>query len=422
VAALAILASGCSGGGSSAAPSSTAGGACKVVVQDLLRLTQRYIDGFGVDSQPRVSASASPTGSPSQSPTPIATPVTEQQYADAISSARGRLAQSGCDIAAFQEAMQSGLQAVKSRGAIATAVLAQLRVSMSGQLSPRPVTRTATPTDDLSTLLAQLPDSSTLVLGKGSYRLPDTLVLLRSITIRGAGPDATILVSEAPQASVLVMTDKQVSLSRLAIRRNGATPGSVVMTGPSARLALRSVSVSGARADTDGAGGVGVLLTAVGSAVANAGTTFTAVDSTFTDNDAAGVAAGGTHRIAITRSTFQRNRQCGVCYLGSSVGTVSGDTFTGNAVGIVVASPAADVIHGNTINGGDIGIQATGESKPVITGNTISGTARAAMVFVNDASGRVDGNDCSGDRTGIAVARTAYPTVATNSCRVTLGQ
>ena len=48
-------------------------------------------------------------------------------------------------------------------------------------------------------------------------------------------------------------------------------------------------------------------------------------------------------------------------------------------------------------------------------------TARASMVFIDTSAGTVDGNNCSGDRAGIAVAKSAYPYVGHNACRVTIG-
>jgi nitrous oxidase accessory protein NosD len=417
-----VVATACSSTSSPSSHGASPATGCRPIVAKLVDLTQRYLDGVAADTQLTGLATTPPSQSPSPSPSPSASTVTEQEYTAAITAARQNLAAAGCSQAVFSEALQAGLGTVRPHGAVATAVLAQLRAESSGSVPTAAVSRTATPRDDLSSILAALPAGSTLTLTAGTYRLPDTLVLLRPVTVRGAGPGATVLTSQAGDAAVLVLTDQRVMVSGLAVRRIGTAAGSVIVTGPTAALTLRHVAASGARVDPKGtSGGVGVLLTASGATTGGPGVSFTAVDSTFSDNDAAGVAAGGTHRVSISASTFAHNRQCGVCYLGSSSGTVGTSTFTGDAVGVVVSSAGAVVVKGNHFQGGDVGIQVVAQARPTITGNVISGTARAAMVFVDTSSGTVDGNNCSGDRSGIAVARSAYPYVKTNACRVTLG-
>ena len=421
VAALLAVA-GCSSSSRPSPHTTTAAIGCRPTVAKLVTLTQRYLDGVAADTQIPGLVTASPTPSTSASASPSASPVSQQDYVDAITNARAQLPAVGCSQAAFTEAMQSGLQTVRPHGAIAGAVLDQLRAQLRGDFPTTAVTRRAGPHDDLAQVLAELPPKSTLLLAAGTYRLPDTLVLLRSITIRGAGSGKSVLTSATANAAVLVLTDQPVTLSGVALRRTGTAPGSVVVTGPTAAISFRDVAVSGARAaSSGGAGGVGVLLTAVGAPFTNRTVTFRAVNSSFSGNDSAGVAAGGTHHVVITGSTFAQNRQCGVCYLGASTGTVSGSTFTSDVVGVVVSSEAPVAIEHNHFQGGDVGIQATGQAKPTVTNNVLKGTARASMVFVGTSAGTVDGNDCSGDRAGIAVARTAYPYVKKNACRVTLG-
>lgn len=422
VAAVAAAAVGCTGG--SATQTRAPSDPCANVTTQLLAQTQRYIDGYGVDAQPSVGASASPSPTRPATPTPSATssPLTEQDYGLAISTARNELAAAKCDQATFQQQLAAGLRATHAKGAIAAAVLAQLRVSLTGALPPKPVTRTIGPADDVADALAAMPDGSTLVMRAGTYRLPDILVILRSVSVRGAGPGRTILTGAAAEATLLLMTAKPVTLEQLAVRHVGKAAGSVVVTGPTAALSLRDVSVSGGRADSSGGGGIGVLLTGSSAGRPSPTVTFTAVGSTFSDNDAAGVAAGGVHRIALSTSTFANDRQCGVCFLGDSEGTVRDSTFRRNAVGVVTSSSGAPLVRHNTIAEGDVGIQAAGDARPVLLDNVIRAMTRAAMVFIGNASGRVDGNNCSGDPSGIAVARSAYPDVRTNACRVTLGQ
>jgi hypothetical protein len=420
--AVAAAISGCTGsGGSSPKAAETPVNPCRPIARDLIASAQRYVDGFGVATQPTVNASATPSASPTPTSTTTAAPMTQQDFADAVTAARNRLAPDGCSIPAFQEAMTSGLQAVHSNGAIAGAVLMQLRASLTGQLPSTPVSASATPHDDLAARLAQMPDGSTLLLAKGTYKLTDTLVLLRSVTIRGAGPGATFLTSTAPDAVVLALTGGRVNLSLLAVRRLGGA-GSVITAAPQAQMSLKDVHVSGARTDKQGAGGVGVLLTATGNDTAASALSFISARSSFTDNASGGILAGGGQAVAVTASSFARNVQCGVCFLGASGGSIDGNSFLDNGYGVVAASAAKTAIRGNHFIGGAVAIEATGNAKPTVVDNTIMGSTRASMVFTGNAAGTVDGNDCSGDPAGIAVARSAFPFVRTNKCRVTLGK
>ena len=300
-AAVTVLA-GCTGS-SSGARKATPGDACTTITAGLLATTQRYVDGFGVDQQPAVASTATPTPTPS----PSASPLTEQAYGQAIAAARTELAAAKCDDPTFQQALAVGLKGLHARGAIAGAVLAQLRVSLTGGLPSGPVTRTIGPTDDIAAALAAMPDGSTLVLRAGSYRLPDILVLLRAVTVRGAGRGRTVVTGAAAEAAVLLMTAKPVSFEHLAVHRVGKTAGSVVVTGPTAALTMRDVDIRGGRTDSGGGGGVGVLLSGSTTDRPAASVTFTAVGSVFSDNDAAGVAAGGSHRVAVSSSTFSHD-------------------------------------------------------------------------------------------------------------------
>ena len=408
---------GCSSGGSTPAAERTPGNPCLPIAHDLVAATQRYIDGFGVSSQPKLGAS--PGASPS--PASVTHPMTQQEFADAVDAARNRLNPAGCTIPAFQEALDSGLQAVHSQGAIATAVLGQLRASLTGQMPSSSVIASATPHDNLAAKLAQMPDGSTLVLSKGTFRLPDTLVLLRSVTIRGDGNKTTIVTSAAPDAVVLALTSGSVNLSGLSLGRTGGA-GSVLTAAPQAQVSLTGVHISGARTDKQGAGGVGVLLTAAGNDVPAQAVTFRVMHSSFTDNAAAGILAGGGQRISVKASWLAHNGQCAVCYLGASSGVLAGDTFFNNGFGVVIAASTQIIVLNSQFAGGAVAIEATGNSKPVIRDNTIKGASRASMLFTGNAAGSVDGNDCSGDLNGIAVARTAYPYVGKNKCRVTLGK
>ena len=418
------VATACTDAGSSApplTPQASHAQACAAIPVALVRDTQRYIDGFSVQAQPVVLPTASASASASATPTRSPSPMTDAGFTAAVTTAQQKLATLGCDAAAFRAQLEAGLGTVSSSGPVAKAMLAQLAVSLTGRLAAKPIVRTLTAADDLSGALAEAPEGSTLTLRAGTYRLPDTLVLLRGVTLRGAGQARTVLTGAPADASVLVLTDKPVQLSGLTVRRNDSVAGSGVVTGAVAALTLRDVRVTGSVSSDDGRGGTGVLMSATeGDAPSTRTTTLDVTDSQFDGNQSAGIAVGGWHRARITHSAFLRNEQCGVCFLGTADGTVSDSEFDANAVGIAAAVESRPRIRQNTFTDGKIAVQAGDTAVLSLIDNTITRVARVAILFTGRSSGRVDGNTCPKGQAGIAVAKTAYPYVATNSCTVTV--
>ena len=421
VAALAAAAAGCSAGGKAPPPSPEASHAraCAAIPARLVSDTQHYIDGFSVQSSVPVGPVPS-SGSPSPSPT--STPLTEQEFTDAVSRAREALGAQHCDLATFRADISAGLKRITSTGPVAHAVLAQLEVSLTGSLADKATTRTLAPTDDLPAAVAQAPGGSTLVLASGTYQLKEALVLLRGVTVVGAGIGRTTLTGPAPDATVLVLSDAPVVLRDLSLVRPADVSGSGIVTGPAAALHLTRVRIAGATA-ANGTGGAGVLLGSGSDQVpADRPTTLVVHNSELADNATGGLAVGGSHRVDISGTSFNDNKQCGVCFLGNADGTVASSLFRGNAVGISVGGQSSPRIRANTFAGGELALQANDAAAPIVLANTISGVSRASMLYLGQAHGRIDGNTCATGKVGIAVAKTAYPFVGTNTCAVTVAR
>jgi parallel beta-helix repeat protein len=422
VLAAALIITGCTSGQNPSArttPTVDREAQCRDVAQSVLDATQRYVDGFSLAT---AATTAGGKTTPPR-PGPTATPMSEADFSKALAGVRDRLVALDCDVAEFRERLAAGMPSLKAEGPIARAVLTQLQVSLTGRLPDHPVSRDVKPGDDLVNVLAEVPEGSTLVFRAGTYRLAETVVLLRGVTIRGAGPDRTTLTSATADAAVLVMTDQRVTLDAVTLRHSGTSAASVVVTGPTADLAVHSARVAGGRSDAKGQGGAGILLSAPATEqlTVTKQATMTAKDSEFIDNQTAGIAVGGTHRADISHSTFARNGQCAVCYLGSSDGTVRDSQFNDNAVGIVASSSARPSVVDNTFTSGEVGVQVSGQAAPIVTGNSISNVRRAAMIYAEEGAGTLDNNTCHGDQVGIFVTTTAYPYVKRNpDCRITL--
>ncbi|MDA8435226.1 MAG: right-handed parallel beta-helix repeat-containing protein [Actinomycetales bacterium] len=408
---------GCSESTPTAAPSASAtdsassrAKACAAVVDEIVTATQQYVDTYGPLP---VGGSASPT------PSAASTAGPDGDFKQALADAQRNLTDLGCDVAAAQTDLAAGLGRVTARGPVATAVLLQTKAAITGRLPKDPVKRTVSPADDLAVALSEAPSGSTITLRAGTYTLEDALVLLTGVTLKGAGRDTTLIRSPGADATVLVLTGDRVTLTGLAVAHTGSRPASVLLGGPDVSLALTGVRLSGARADAQGQGGAGVLLSARGTATTTATATtleMTGVD--VTGNGAAGVVLAGNHRVSILTSQFRANGQCGVCFLDASSGSVQGSTFTANAVGVVATGSARPTLIANTFTGGQVGVQASGSSVPVLSRNTMSRMARAAIILTGPVTGRIDGTVCRAVKFGIVLSPTSLPDLGTNSCTV----
>lgn len=399
---------------------------CAAAVDALLGVTQRYLDSIEGTSATSQAPSAESTPEATSTPDGASTPddadpnADAEQLNDALSNIRAYAAGLGCDAETFQDDLSRGMQELSAGGPVARAVLLQLQADEAGGVAAGVLA----PGDDVAAAVAAAPSGATVELGPGTHELSETLVLLRGVTLRGAGRDATVLQSPTPGGVVLVLTGEPTALQDLALAHVGPDQGSVVSGGPAATLSLTGARVVGARADSEGVGGVGILMAAGsgGQTGPVRRTTLQVTDTELLDNAVAGIVVAGEHRAELVRATVERNGQCGVCFLGTSDGGVRESRFADNAAGIVAGGDAKPSVQGSTITGGEVGLQVLDRAAPEVAGNTVTAARRAAMIWTDTAAGRVDANRCVDVEFGIVVGPGAMPFLAENDCRVARGQ
>jgi parallel beta-helix repeat protein len=139
------------------------------------------------------------------------------------------------------------------------------------------------------------------------------------------------------------------------------------------------------------------------------------------DNLDGGIASMGRATLVVERTTVSRNAGSGIL-LGEPAPasrvedcTIEGNSAFGvlvgagrgaavlhnrirdNTVGIVVVDGATPRIEGNELSGNGTGIGVRGEgSDPVVVANTISGGRNSGVIVDEAAAGRFDGNTVSG--------------------------
>lgn len=384
--------------------------ACGSAVGEIVTATQTYVDTYG----PLPSG-----GTASPVPSPASSGGADSDFRQAVTDAQRNISDLGCDITQAQSELTTRLASVTARGPVANAVLLQTRAAITGRLPKEPVTRTISPADDLAVAVSEAPNGSTLTLTAGTYALKDSLALLTGVTLRGAGRDTTVISSPGADAVILVLTSERVALSKVAVAHTGTTPASVVLGGPNVSVAMTDVRLSGAKADPEGQGGAGVLLSARGTDSATVrGTTLELTRADVSGNGAAGIVLSGDHRVSIVSSNFASNGQCGICFLDSSTGSVQGSTFSGSGVGAVAVGSSRPTLIGNSFTGGEVGVQASGNAAPVLSKNTMSGMKRAAIILTGPVRGRIDGTVCRSVPFGIVLSPSSVPDLGANRCSV----
>ena len=329
-------------GTSTGSPTSAA--ACQSALDRVVAAVQEQVRSYDTAPAPTANATSTATAS-STALTPSATDSPTQatsgtDLAEALTAAREVIVANRCDQQSVTSGLTAKLAGVQARGPIATAVLARLTATITGNVGPTPIAKVVAPGEDLSAIIAQLPAGSTVRLSAGEHRLTDPLVLLETVTIVGEGRDRTSIVSSAPDAAVLVLSPGRIELTGFSLIRAPGSQGTGVLTGPSAALVLTGMRISGNRASATTRGGAAVHLSAQPTDAVPRTTTFEMTDSELVDNEWAGVAVSGAHRVSIESSAFVRNGECGICFLDRASGSVARSTFTDNGVGAAAVGQA----------------------------------------------------------------------------------
>lgn len=410
---MAVALTSCSGSSGQAVARKGNRADCTVSVTSLLAVTQRYLNGVG---QP--GGAANGQASPSSQTSAAAD---EKEFTAAVRDISAYAVSLGCDPGRFQADLTQGLARLRTRGPLANAVLLQLRAQSGGATAGHDPLQ---PGDNVAAAVAAAPSATTVRLGPGTFVLPQTLALIRGVTVAGSGRDRTRLVSSAADGTVLVLTSEPTELSNLTVSRAGSTPGSVIDVAPVSQLTVRQARVSGGRLGPGGRDGAGIVLAAGvgGQTGASRRTTLVLLDSELLDNAAAGLVASGDHRVDVRRTLVARSKQCGICFLDRSDGVVRDSSLVDDAVGLLVTGAARPTLLRSQVRGGRVGVQASGTARPWIRDNVLSGTDRSAMIWAGTARGRIEGNRCDHAPFGIVVGPKVLPFVGTNSCTVNRGR
>ena len=392
-------------------PSAVRQAACQKAIEGVVQAVQTFVEPYNNAPASPSASTASTNSAPAQA-----------DIQAALEAAQRTVRENSCDEKRFTADLESGLETVTTRGAVATAVLRRLTASLTGRIPDKPGRLTVEPGAELRQVIAEAPAGSTIALPAGRFAVKESLVLLDGLSIVGEGAKLTRLEVSAAEAGIFVLTADLVVVTDLTLSRTKDSIGSGIVTGPSAVLSLSDVVIRGARADKKNQGGAGVHLSGEGREAAGRGTTLEVTDSQFIGNAWTGIAASGGHRVSIVKSTFRDNGQCGLCFLTGSEGSVTDSRFIDNGIGVAIVGDARPTILNNRITGGDVGIQASGKARPTVERNTIESAARAAVIYTDSAAGTLGHTTCKQVKYGIVLGPKALPTLIDNTCTLSRSQ
>jgi parallel beta-helix repeat protein len=282
----------------------------------------------------------------------------------------------------------------------------------------------------------------TITLAAGTYR--GLVQIYKSVTIRGAGPDQTVLQAPGPDWVALNIATDQIQVTVEGLKVTGGRRGVQIATGPSGSVTLHNV-----RAEGNGSGkasDAGALIFDQATVTLN--------QAKISGNQAIGVVAHNQATITIQDSTIANNAGvaginvfvAGIDIYGNSKATISQSAITDNAAaGIFAGDRASVTIEGNTIArnvGGGIrmgnssqveivnnqitenktegqhfgnGILAYGKSRATIQKNTIEGNA-IGILLRDNVQATIQGNTISDNNghNGISMDGSSSATIEQN--------
>lgn len=286
----------------------------------------------------------------------------------------------------------------------------------------------------LNEAMLAVPEGSRIVLDAGSFVLSDPIDRTASVTLEGAGMDATEVSCAAPGYAMHLGGGGSFIVRNLTLRHEGNAEADVLWV-DEGEVELGGVRASGAVSSGDDALHAGVRLS--GSA---SGAIFSCE---VTGNNLDGIQLEDEASVTVEDSTCSDNVQNGIHFRDGSSGTVKRSFCSGNGLnGIVVTGTASAAIEDNTLDGNaesglvyfsagsgtarnnDVmnnvlhGISVNDDAQPTLEDNVCSANEEDGIVFFERSAGTAQGNTCSGNGLhGISVSDEATPLVEQNTCR-----
>jgi parallel beta-helix repeat protein len=288
---------------------------------------------------------------------------------------------------------------------------------------------------DLAEAVAAVSPGSTIQLAAGTYPLSATLEISKSLTLAGAGMDATEITGTARESVIyLAGPGRQIILQDVTVRYTG-TDWSNVLVVNDAEIDMAGCRLTGGIwSDEEEQGGSGLLV--------RGDSTGHVRESWFEENGLHGIEIQDRSQLMVEGNVVRNNAQSGIIFWDSSGGTALQNRCTGNGLnGISINEQAQPALESNTCTANEqTGIRYTGESggsardntcssnglhgislndqaQPTLEGNTCSGNEEAGIVYFESSGGVARSNLCENNKWGLYLAGTSNPILEGNENR-----
>lgn len=335
--------------------------ACGGVAQAVVDTLQAYVDSFaGLEAAQLPGAATTRATSLEQEATRL--------RADAVAK--------GCSGAGFVELVRAELGRLRGATPVQEAVAATFRADPLGTLDPSDAGARevdVTTAAQLVEAVAKAGAGSVIRLAAGTYRLEAPLVLLRPVTLQGAGREATTVTSPAAGATLVLATTGDARVTGLTLAHTGERAASVALVAGGG-YDFSGVGFTGARSSS-GAGGFGLVLRPGDNALEAAAPVRRLADVAASDNAGGGIVVAGREAPTITGASVTGTPGCAVCYVEDATGSLTGLTVSDAGVAVRIDQRAAPRLAGVRSTGAEVGLALSGSGTVSVTDAEFTGGA-----------------------------------------------
>jgi len=259
-------------------------------------------------------------------------------------------------------------------------------------VTPTPVHVAADGSGDYPSLeeaLAAVPPESTILLDPGTYRLKHKLEIDKTISLRGAGMDQTIVVGDDATYVIRFTGPGKFTLQGITLRYEG-TPWANVVSIKDGDIDFSDCSFTGGvYDDIENKGGAGLFT--------SGNTSGEIADCRSEDNGLHGFNLHDDSKLTLKRNTCSNNSQSGISYWQNSGGLAK---------------------ENSCLNNGYHGIDVQDQAQPTLERNTCSNNSQDGIVYFHNSGGLAKENSClNNGLNGIDVVGQAQPTLEGNTCQ-----
>lgn len=360
---------------------------CTLLAVGIVDAVQEYVDSF---------AGATAEGIPAG--------VTARQgdFAAVTAELRAEAEELGCDPGALAADIREELDRLSGGSPVQDAIAAAFRAGPLGTADPSDlgaVQLTVATSEELVAALAVAGSGSVIRLAAGEFRVVEPLVMLRPVTLVGAGRGRTVITSTAAEGALVLSTDGDAVLRDLTVA--GGSGASVVLVAGGGYV-LDRVGIEGAPG-----GGYGIVLRPSSGPLLASGTRRELTDVEVRGTPGGGVVVAGSETPTLRGITVEDTAGCGLCWIESGAGRAEDVTITGAQVGVRVDDDAAPLVRGAGISGSQVGIAFTGRGAPRITGAAVIGGATGIQVTGDGAGSVEDTTVADASEVGVRVSDAA---------------